>query len=60
MSIDTVKITIEGLRCKAYGNLIRAAIEQGVKNFPDSIVRNLAENTHVEIIEKSKTPKMTL
>lgn len=60
MSIDTIKITIEGSRCKAYGNLIRAAIEQGAKNFPDSIVRNLTENTHVEILEKPKAPKMTV
>lgn len=55
--MDKIRITIEGARCKAYGNLIMAALEQGVKNFSDSIVRNLAENTHVEIIQREKTAK---
>ncbi len=58
--IDTIKITIQGSRSKAFGNLIRAALENGAKNFPDSTVKNLMENTHVEIIEKTKAPKMTV
>ena len=58
--IDTIKITIEGARSKAYGNLIRAAIERGAIGFPQSTVRNLADNTHVEIIEKDEAPKMTV
>jgi len=59
-AIDTIKITIQGSRCVAYGNLIRAALEHGAKNFPDSVVRNLAANTHVEIHIKPKAPKMLL
>ena len=56
--IDTIKITIQGSRCEAFGNLIRAALQNGAVGFPNSTVKNLMTNTHVEVIENSKPPKM--
>lgn len=58
MKIDTIKITIEGYRAEAYGNLIRAALEQGANGFPLSTARNLAENTHVELLTQTSSPEM--
>ena len=57
MKIDQIRITVEGYRSETYHKLIQAALERGPIDFPKSIVRNLAENTHVEIISKQKITK---
>ena len=59
MDIDTIQIVIQGSRCDAFGNLIRAALEGGAKDFPISTHRNLMENTHVEIVQDHTPPLMT-